>query len=216
MKTNLSKELPIIGIVAIPFIYLAYLWNSFPEKVPMHYDMEGVVDRYGSKYELIIIPILLPLLTYLIMLAVPYLDPKKQLDKMGNKFQSLKYAIVSFMSILATYIIYTSSNPSAMKTNILYALVGGLYMVLGNFFKTIKPNYFVGLRTPWTLESPEVWKSTHKLTGILWIIGGLIIIIFSMILSAKFAFIILMSTTAIITLVPIAYSYKEFKKLKSQ
>ena len=57
MKTNLQKELPLIIIVLIPFVYLAYVWNSLPEKVPLHWNIEGEIDRYGEKSELILIQV---------------------------------------------------------------------------------------------------------------------------------------------------------------
>ena len=55
---NLKKELPLIGIVLLPFVYLAYIWNQLPAQVPMHYNIEGEIDRYGNKSELILIPIM--------------------------------------------------------------------------------------------------------------------------------------------------------------
>ena len=56
---NLKKELPLIGIVLLPFLYLAYVWNQLPTEVPLHWNIKGEVDRYGDKSELILIPILI-------------------------------------------------------------------------------------------------------------------------------------------------------------
>jgi len=81
---NLKKELPLIGIVLLPFLYLAYVWNQLPAQVPLHYNIKGEVDRYGDKSELILIPIMTSLLIYVIFLAVPHIDPKKQIQKMGK------------------------------------------------------------------------------------------------------------------------------------
>jgi len=212
MNNNFKKELPIILIVALPFIYLGYIWKDLPESVPMHYNIHGEVDRYGNKIELLIIPFLLPLLTYLIMLAFPSLDPNNQAEKMGSKFQNLKFILVSFLSILALYILKTTHDPELMNVSTVYGLVGILFMILGYFFQSIKSNYFIGIRTPWTLKDKNVWHRTHNMAGVLWIIGGLGIAICSFVTEAKTAFIIMMSITAIITLIPIIYSYLEFKK----
>ena len=143
---NLKKELPLIVIVLLPFIYLAYIWNQLPEKVPMHWDIKGEIDRYGEKMELIIIPILLPLLVYIIFLIVPKIDPKNKLNKMGNKLQIIKVLSTTFMSILALFIIYSSKNQSFTNPNYIILLIGVLYIILGNYFKTIKANYFIGIR----------------------------------------------------------------------
>ncbi len=201
-------------IVLLPFIYLAYVWNDLPDKVPLHWNISGEIDKYGNKAELILIPMLLPLLTYLIFLIVPKIDPKSKLDKMGNKFQTLKFLLTMFMSVLALFIIYLAKNRSFDNSNYIVLLVGLLYLILGNYFKTVKANYFIGIRTPWTLENETVWKETHKLGGKLWFIGGLLIIISSLILEKQLNFILFIVITAIITLVPVVYSYLKFQKIK--
>src|SRR5690606_10208813 len=162
MTMKLTKELPLIGIVLLPFLYLAYIWNQLPEQVPLHYNIKGEVDRYGDKSELIMIPIMLPLLIYVIFLVVPYIDPKKQLHKMGNKYYTLILLLTVFMSILALIILYTAKNQSWSNPNYILLMMGVLFIILGNYFKTIKANYFIGIRTPWTLESEAVWKDTNK------------------------------------------------------
>ncbi len=108
----LKKNYPLLQLYLLPFIYLAYIWNDLPEKVPMHWNIKGEIDRYGDKSELILIPILLPLLVYVIFLVVPKIDPKNKLNKMGNKLQTIKFLLTTFMSILALFIIYTAKNES--------------------------------------------------------------------------------------------------------
>lgn len=214
MTMKLKKELPLIGIVLLPFLYLAYVWNQLPEQVPMHYNVEGEVDRYGDKSELIMIPIMMPLLIYAILLAVPYIDPKKQLHKMGSKYHTLKLLLTTFMSILALVIIYTAKNESWANPNYILLMVGVLFIILSNYFKTIKTNYFIGIRTPWTLESEAVWKETHKLAGKLWFGGGILVVLFSLILNQKTNFIVFMVITAVLALVPMVHSYILYRKEK--
>ncbi|QWX82645.1 SdpI family protein [Cellulophaga sp. HaHaR_3_176] len=209
---NLKKELPLITIVLLPFIYFTYIWNQLPEKVPMHWNIKGEIDRYGEKMELIIIPILLPLLVYIIFLVVPKIDPKNKLNKMGNKLQTIKVLLTTFMSILALFIIYSAKNQSFVNPNYIILLIGVLYIILGNYFKTIKANYFIGIRTPWTLENESVWKKTHKLGGKLWFVGGIIIVLTSLILDKEPNVSVFLIITGIITIIPIVYSYIIFKK----
>ena len=209
---NLKKELPLIGIVLLPFVYLAYIWNQLPAQVPMHYNIEGEIDRYGNKSELILIPIMTSLLIYLIFLAVPYIDPKKQIQKMGGKYDTLKFIITTFMSILALFIIYTAKNQTLTDPDYILLGCGVIFLILGNYFKTLKANYFIGIRTPWTLESESVWKATHKLAGKIWFLGGLLIILSCLILDGKTNFIVFMCITAIMVLVPVLYSYLLFRK----
>lgn len=212
MKLDLKKELAIIIIVLLPFIYLAIIWNSLPNQVPTHWNFKGEIDAYGNKLTLLFVPILLPLLTYVILLIIPKIDPKKRLNKMGKKFYNIKFLITTLVSILAVFIIYSAKNQSFANSNYIILGLGVLYIVLGNNFKTIRPNYFIGIRTPWTLESEAVWKKTHKSAGKMWFIGGLILVFTSLTLNNQDNLTAFIIVTSIITVIPIIYSYVEFKK----
>jgi uncharacterized membrane protein len=216
MNSTLRKDLPLIGIVLLPFVYLAYIWNDLPEKVPMHWNIKGDVDRYGTKYELLLIPILLPLLIYVVFLVVPKIDPKKRIKDMGGKYQSLKGILIIFMSALSLFIMYTAKNESAHNPNYIVLIIGLLFIFLGNYFKTIKPNYFIGIKTPWTLENETIWKKTHNLAGKIWFVGGLLVVLCSLILGKETNFACFAIITVIITLVPVVYSYMLFRELNKE
>ena len=96
--------------------------------------------------------------------------------------------------------------------NIIFMSCGVLFVVLGNYFKTIKANYFIGIRTPWTLENESIWKETHKLGGKVWFVGGLLIIICSLVLANDVNFKVFMGITIIIALIPVVYSYLLYRK----
>lgn len=214
MKSTLKKELPLIGFVLAPFVYLAIIWSTLPEKVPTHWNYKGEVDQWGDKYSLIALLFLLPVLTYLLLSVIPRIDPKKKIKQMGGKYYQLKFILVLFMSMLAFIILYLTDNPSVSSPNLISIPIGILFIALGNYFKVIQPNYFIGIKIPWTLENKEVWKLTHILAGKLWIIGGLIIVVGSLAIDESAFIYILLTTIAIITLVPVVYSYLKFKELK--
>ena len=212
MKPSVKKELPVIAIILLPFIYLAYIWHELPARIPIHWNVQGEIDRYGSRSELIIVVFALPVLIYLILLVVPLIDPKYKIKNMGSKYQDIKILTTLFMSVLAMYIIYSVKNASLFNPNFIFLLLGILYAILGNYMKTIRANYFVGIRTPWTLENEAVWKATHRMGGVLWFAGGLIIVAGSLVLGQKANFIFFMVVTGIIVLVPVIYSYVKFKE----
>ena len=216
MKLTLRKELPLIGIVLAPFVYLAIIWNTLPAKVPTHWNYKGEADKWGDKYSLIMLLFLLPVLTYILMLVIPKIDPKKKIELMGGKYYQLKFILVLFMSTLAFIILHISVNQSTSSPNLIFIPIGVLFIALGNYFKVIQPNYFIGIKTPWTLENKEVWKLTHTLAGKLWIAGGLIIVLTSLTIAKSIFIYVFIGTIAIITLVPIIYSYIKFKDLKEQ
>jgi uncharacterized membrane protein len=215
MKLTLKKELPLIGVVLAPFVYLAIIWNTLPEKVPTHWNYKGEVDQWGDKYSLIALLFLLPVLTYVLMLVIPKIDSKKKIEQMGGKYYQLKFILVLFMSTLAFIILHISVNQSTSSPNLIFIPIGILFIALGNYFKVIQPNYFIGIRTPWTLESKEVWKLTHTLAGKLWIAGGLIIVLSSLTIAKSIFIYVFIVAIAILTLVPVIYSYIKFKELKA-
>jgi len=213
MKNQIKSEVLNLVLVALPFIYLAFIYSGLPAEVPVHWNGSGEVDRMGSKRELWLIPFLLPLLTYGILSLIPMIDPKQKIGKMGGKFQSLKTMLVGFLSVLALYIIYVAGHPEAMRLSVVLILIGVLFMGLGNFFKTIQPNYFLGIRTPWTLESETVWKSTHQMAGKLWMIGGLIIVMMGMFSDDAPVLTLSVIVVVLVALLPVGYSWFAFKKL---
>lgn len=213
---NLKKELPLIGVVLLPFVYLGVIWNQLPQKVPMHWNLKGEIDRYGDKTELILIPILLPLLVYVIFLVAPKIDPKNKLGAMGNKLYALKALLVAFMALLALFIIFSAKHQSFTIPNLSLILIGLLYVVLGNYFKTIKPNYFIGIRTPWALENEKVWKETHKIAGKMWFIGGIVVVVSVLAFDNQSSFVLFLAVTGIIAIVPMVYSYFLFQNEKKK
>jgi uncharacterized membrane protein len=209
-----KKEIPFIAVALLPFVYLAYIWNRLPEKVPMHWNGAGEIDRYGDKTELVGVLFLLVGINYFVFLIIPYVDPKQKLQNMGNKLNIMRMILTLFMSALAIFILYSveqkSSNPGFV-----FVIIGLLFTFLGNYFKNIKPNYFIGIKTPWTLENEEVWKKTHELGGKLWFVGGLLMAL-TFVLPNNIQFYTFMGITAVITIIPILYSYRIFNKIKNQ
>ena len=211
---NIKKEIPLLIIVLIPFVYLAYIWSSLPEIVPTHWNYKGEIDDWGNKSSLIFITFLLSGLTYILFTVIPFIDPKKRIQAMGNKYHNLKFLMVLFMSALAVFIIYSVKEQSITNPSFIILAMGILFMLLGNYMKTIKANYFIGIRTPWTLEHESVWKSTHKLAGKIWFVGGLAIVISSLTTNQDFNGVFFISVTILLALIPIVYSYLEYRKLK--
>ncbi|SIS47221.1 Uncharacterized membrane protein [Zobellia uliginosa] len=215
MKFSIQKELPLISVVLLPFIYLKYVWNDLPQKVPVHWNLQGEIDRYGSKMELWLIPILLPLLSYIIFLIVPHIDPKGKIKNMGAKYGHLKMWVTLLMSVISIFILYTIKNQPGSSPDYIIPLLGVLLLIFGNYFQTLKANYFIGIRTPWTLENEMVWKRTHRIAGKLWFVGGLVILLGSSILDGQISIKFALGIISLIGLFPILYSYLLFRKLKN-
>lgn len=211
---KIKKEIPFIALALMPFLYLAYIWNNLPEKVPMHWNAAGEIDRFGDKKELVLMLIMLIGINYFIFLIIPAIDPKKKLQNMGNKLKSLRLVLTVFMSVLAIFILYSTQQKSS-NPELIFVIVGLLFAFLGNYFKTIKPNYFIGIKTPWTLENEDIWKKTHVLAGKMWVVGGLLMAL-TFVLPKSIQIYVFLGITAVITIIPVIYSYLEFRKIEQQ
>ena len=162
---NFKKELPSLALILVPFIYLGIIWGSLPNQVPIHWNALGEIDRYGSKFSLFLLPIFMPGSIYLTFTLIQRFTAIEKIAKMGKKLNTLKFLMILFMSVLCMLIIHSSKEGLVGQPTFVFVSLGLFITMLGNFFQTIRPNYFLGIRTPWTLKSVEVWKSTHALAG---------------------------------------------------
>lgn len=183
-KTKRNKMNKLINwlvalVILIPGIYLAFAWNSLPAKVPMHFDINGNADRYGDKSELLRTVLILPavsLFVYFLLANIYRIDPKKYAVENRVRLKRIAFAIVCFISALTCIIIYSASHGgSKFDVSLILSAVGLLFAIIGNYLPNLKPNYFAGMRLPWTLENPENWRKTHALAGKLWFAGGLLL-----------------------------------------
>jgi uncharacterized membrane protein len=208
------KEPVLWVFIVLPYVYLSTIWDKLPARVPTHFDFEGKANDWSDKSSLLYLPGALTIGIYLLMLVIPYIDPKKKLQQMGSKYYNLRFLMTFFFSILAIFILYISSTGSLKNPNMLYTIIGALFAMLGNYFQTLRPNYFIGIRTPWTLESEQTWKKTHRLGGKIWMVGGVLIAFFSFFQSSKLFSIVFATIIGILVVVPVVYSYIEFQKEK--
>jgi len=216
-KKNLTHLAALI-IWLVPVGYFIKVYTSLPESVPLHFGMDGRPDRYGSKQELLVANILISAVslgTYLLIRFLPKIDPKKAAGYSAGTFTKISFLLVVFLSVIQLFVIDASASGKFSLNKFLLPVMGLFFACLGNFMHNIKSNYFIGLRTPWTLEDPDTWRVTHQLAGKLWVAGGIIAAIATLLLPFKAGFIVFISITAVITLIPIVYSYLYFKKTKS-
>lgn len=203
-------------VILAPAVYLAIVWNSLPASVPMHYNLQGNVDRYGDKSELLIMLAVLTgvnVLLYLLLPQVYRIDPKKYAGENKDRLYRITCAVVVFLSALICMIIYSTVRADVkISTRFMIPAMGLLFAILGNYMYTIKPNYFAGFRLPWTLSNDENWRKTHLLGGRLFFASGLLIAVCGFFLPFTASIIVMFAILTSSTLVTCVYSYKLYKK----
>lgn len=206
----------IIWLIAIaPAIYLALIWKSIPDTVPLHFDLQGNVDRYGSKHELLYLIIGLTIMivvVYFLISNIYKIDPKRYAMQNKERMQRIAFYVSAYLAAVFIMVIYASvHNNSGFVMKFVFIAMGLLFALLGNNMYNIKPNYFAGIRLPWTLENEENWRRTHQFAGRLWFFGGLAFAVLVLLLSDKLASYLGAALLAVLIIIPVVYSYKLYR-----
>lgn len=210
MKKNILNFI----LCLIPTAYALYVYNSLPDIIPIHFNGEGVADGFGSK-NYVFLGAALPWFVWLTFIAIKRFDPKGKLQEMGSKFDLFLLGNVLIMSLLGIIMVHSMSQGGLkMEIKYLFMVLAALQILLGNFMPAMKPNYFMGIRTPWTLENEEVWKKTHKLAGILMVISGVVLMLLLFIIPIKWLTYCLLACTLFPVVFAYGYSYWYFQKIK--
>lgn len=205
-------------ILPAPLVYLAIVWNKLPEKIALHFNMKGIADRLGNKNDLLLLVALLTAIAIIIFLLLPLvykIDAKKTAVENKGRLLRLAFAITVFITFVTCILIHSAFiENSAFNIRLVFAGIGLLFCILGNYMHNIKPNYFAGFRLPWTLENEENWKKTHLLGGKLFFAGGLLIAVICLLIPVVPSIIAFTIITIIISVIPFVYSYQLYKSKK--
>jgi len=219
IKPTIKTEiLPIIFII-MAIILSFYFYANFPEKVPIHWNVAGEVDNWGSAgFAAFLLPAVI-LGMYLLFLGIPYLDPKKdRYQEFRQVYHAFKTLIILFM--LAIYLI-TSLNGLGYSIAVgawVPVMVGLLFIIIGSYLPKIKTNWFIGIRTPWTLSSETVWQKTHQFGSKVFIVGGILMMLEAIVpVTWRIPlFILILAITLLGTLVYSYWLYRAEEKKKEK
>jgi uncharacterized membrane protein len=216
MKT-LKNDWLIWTIITVPFIFVAMFWSQFPDQIPTHFSFDGRPDDYkGKVFGLLFLPSI-NVAVYFFYLSLPLIDPaRKNHGLFQDKFKIMRTIIHAFLVYMFFITaLFSLGYPFNMRLLIFYGILV-LFLVLGNYMGTIRPNYFIGIRTPWTRASEQVWMKTHRITAIVWVSASLLTMILLAFVSETIAPVIFITYLVLITLIPVVYSFVEFKKQKHE
>lgn len=219
MRRFFTSPLLAIVLLAVPAILVAILYPGLPETIPVHFNAEGQADKYEHKSSIWIYTSILftvGLGMYLLVSNIHKIDPKKTANVSADTYKAIAMIIAVFLTVINTSIVLSMSN-TFTKFGILKVVlpaVGLLLAIMGYFMHNIKPNYFIGLRLPWTLEDEDNWAATHQLAAKLWVPAGLLVAVSAIVFPFMVAFIITMAITLVIVIIPAIYSYRFFKQRK--
>jgi uncharacterized membrane protein len=220
-KKNIMRmivRLFILLVILAPAIYLALVWNSLPQQLAIHFDLTGKPDRMGDKGELltaVLVLIVANIVSYFAITNIYRIDPKKYASDNRTRLYRIAGAIAVFLSAIAIMIISSSAQGRIrFSIGMILAATGLLFAFIGNYMPNLKPNYFAGIRLPWTLENEDNWRKTHLLAGKLWFAGGIALAVLCVFLPAIAAIVVFFVVMLVIVLIPCVYSYRLYKHSK--
>jgi len=211
---NLRREWPLWILMAGTLVVGIIIYPHLPEQVPGHWNIHGEVDAYYPRSFGAFFAPLLTIGIYLLMLVLPLLDPRRDnYQRFSTAYMYTRWGLVLLLTVLHITTILFSLGYNIDVAMVVKSLVSVLLILIGNFMGQIRHNYFVGIKTPWTLANEEVWQRTHRVGGKIWVVGGLICLAMSF-FSTVWAAYIFFAVIIIMAIVPIIYSYLLFNKLQ--
>jgi uncharacterized membrane protein len=180
MKMWIKKNGGILLIVLLSFLPGFLFWNELPAHVPSYWGINGNVDGTMTRLNAAIFGPLINLVFFLFFLFLPRIDPKKEnyikFTATYNLFRWLIHLLLTVLQVIVIWnavLIFRGGHALNIAT-LLPPILGLLFVILGNYTTRVRPNYFIGIRTPWTLADEHVWERTNRFGGRVFVIAGLI------------------------------------------
>ena len=199
------------GIVAATLVVSAAAWDHVPERIDSHWNARGEADDTMPRFwGLFLMPIVLAAMT-LIALWIPRIDPLKQNIALFRKYyDGFFLMLLLFMSAIHVFLVLWNTGTKVSPNAILPPALGALLYATGVLCGATKRNWFVGVRTPWTLSSDAVWDKTHRRAKPLFKIAGLLSL--GGIFLGEYAIFLILAIILGITFYLVIYPYVEYRR----
>lgn len=209
---------PIVASVVIVGLMLlvgAFGWLQLPAdaQVPIHWGPSGEVDGYADKtLGFFLLPLTAAGISALFW-VIPRVEPRRaNLQRSGKAFGAIWIATLLLLGALQVMAVAVALGAEIDVTQATMVGTGAMFVVMGNYLPKVRPNYLVGIRTPWTLTSDLSWTRTHRLGGRLFVIGGLVLVGLGIVgLAPEYLLAVLLGGITILLVVVFAYSYRVWK-----
>jgi len=197
-------------ITLLPVIAGLIMWNRLPDTMTTHWNMQGEADGYSSKLFAIFVPTFILLAAHWICLWATSLDKRNK--EQSDKVVGMVLWIIPVTSLLVNGAMYSISLGLDISIDIfIRVLLAAMFLIMGNYMPKCKHNSTIGVKVIWALYNEENWNKTHRFTGVLWFVGGILML--------ATIFIPLHDLTVLLTLVilimaflPIFYSYLYYRQ----
>lgn len=203
-----------LALVAGAFVAAAVLYERLPERVPTHWNVRGVADGFTPKpWGPFVLPLVM-LGVLALLAALPRISPRGyRMDRFLRVYGILQTSILAFLFLVTLLSLLAGVGAPVSMERAILAATGLLFIVLGNFMGKLTKNFFVGIRTPWTLASDEVWLRTHRLGGKAFVLAGAGFVLAGLLGGGAVVPLIVAALVAAVV-IPIVFSYVLYRRLE--
>jgi uncharacterized membrane protein len=200
----------VVAVVAVAVSVWAY--SRLPQVVATHWNLQGTPDGYSSRFwAAAVMPLIIAGLTGLFN-VLPKVDPRHEnYAKFLNTYWLIANAVLVFAAVAHALILANALGYTVQVDRLLPVGVGLLFAFLGNYLTRVEPNWFIGVRTPWTLSSDAVWRKVHRTAGWLFVIAGVVIAAGAFAPRDAFAPLFI-ATIVVAAAIPVVQSYVLWKR----
>jgi uncharacterized membrane protein len=203
---------PAIALVLVLTVVITLVaYPMMPEAVASHWNAAGELDGTMPKFWGLIF---IPLLTFVfcaLFAVLPRIDPlRKNYLKFQSWYEGFILALAAFFFVIQLQIILWGIGTQVSPNLTMPVMIGILFICIGFLTEHAEPNWFVGIRTPWTLSSEKVWKKTHERGGTLFKLAGVVSMIGA--IAGVYAWLFIIVPVIAVAVYTVVYSYVEFKR----
>jgi uncharacterized membrane protein len=202
-------------VVGAMTLLSVWAWTQLPAgaQVPIHWGIDGRVDGYAPKDVGLF---LLPLVTAgvaALLAVIPRFEPRRaNLERSGKAYGAIWIAVVTLLGAIHVLAIAVALGAELEVSRLILIGAGLLFVVIGNYLPTVRPNYLMGIRTPWTLASDLSWVRTHRVGGRLFVVEGLVLIVLGLAgAGAEVLAVAIIGAVVVELVVVFVYSYRVWK-----
>jgi uncharacterized membrane protein len=207
-------RLLVLAIVGCAWVASLVVWPFAPAYVPTHWNAAGAVNGTMPRFPgLFIAPAIMTVLAVLLV-VIPRIDPRSaNYASFGNTYRLIRIGVLLFLLVVHLLALAAALGLTLNMSAVITPLVGLLFVGLGNVMGKLRPNWFVGIRTPWTLSSADVWTRTHRFGGRVMIVLGIVLILSSLLVPPTALATVLLVGTIGMAALTVGYSYVVWRQL---
>lgn len=215
MKNIVKTEIISLSIIAVMFVVSLYFYPMMPATIATHWNAEGIADGYSSTLTGIMIIPVMTLVLFLLFITLPRIDPlRTNVEKFMDVFDLFIVMLIGFFFYVQMLVIAWNIGAVVDMTRAIIPAFAVLFYFAGILTERSKRNWFIGLKTPWTMSDDRVWDDTNKLAGRLLKVCAAMSLI-GLILPG-IAFPLIIATALFAGLYPIIFSYYDYKRIHAK